>query len=57
MGNLKFRNYEIRSRSSKSKQKPKKNMLNIERETRCIKESRSTVSRKRKESDQEETGM
>lgn len=56
MGNLKFRNYEIRTHSSKSKQKPKKNMPIMARETRCLKESRATVFRKRKR-DQEGTGM
>lgn len=54
MGNLKFRNYEIRTHSSKSKQKPKKNMPNMARETRCLNESRATVFRKRKR-DQEGT--
>lgn len=56
MRNLKFRNYEIRTHSSKSKQKPKKNMPIMARETRCLNESRATVFRKRKR-DQEGTGM
>uniref|UniRef100_K1R039 RE1-silencing transcription factor n=1 Tax=Magallana gigas TaxID=29159 RepID=K1R039_MAGGI len=43
-----------RTHSSKSKQKPKKNMPIMARETRCLNESRATVFRKRKR-DQEGT--